>query len=132
MITRQEAKEKIAQIVATQQPIKTGITLPIRKGVTFNVYRIPLSLLVPNPLNDRITWKIREYEAENGRTLDLGSDDDVAYLYDLINNEHPADNERTKADLAKNGQQQDGVITNNGIIVDGNRRAIERLKKVYL
>ena len=123
MITREEAKAKISQIITTQQPIKTGETLPIRRGQTFNVYRIPLTLLVPNLLNDRITWKIREYEAENGRKLDISSDADVAFLYDLIINDHPADNERTKADLAKNGQQEDGVITNEGIIIDGNRRA---------
>lgn len=123
MITRAEAKAKIAEIITTQKPIKTGQTLPIRKGMTFEVYKIPLAYLVPNILNDRITWKIREYEAANGRALSIESDDDVAYLYSLILNEHPADNERTKADLAKNGQQVDGVITNEGIIIDGNRRA---------
>lgn len=123
MITRAEAKAKIAQIQVTQAPIKTGITLPIRKGDTFKVWRIPLSLLVPNVFNDRITWKIREYEAENDRELNVESDDDVELLYSMIMQEHPADNEKTKADLAKNGQQVDGVITNDGRIVDGNRRA---------
>ena len=123
MITRAEAKAKIAQIQATQTPIKTGITLPIRKGDTFKVWRIPLALLVPNVFNDRITWKIREYEAENDRVLDMESDDDIELLYSMIMQEHPADNEKTKADLAKNGQQVDGVITNDGRIVDGNRRA---------
>lgn len=123
MITREEAKVKISQIVNKHQPIKTGQTLPIRKGVTFDVYQIPISYIVPNILNDRITWKIREYEAENGRSLDIDSEDDVAYLYNLILNEHPTDNNRTKEDLAKNGQQEDGVITNDGIIIDGNRRA---------
>lgn len=123
MITRAEAKAKINEIITTQKPIKTGQTLPIRKGMTFEVYKIPLAYLVPNILNDRITWKIREFEAENGRALSIESDDDVSYLYSLILNEHPADNERTKADLAKNGQQVDGVITNEGIIIDGNRRA---------
>ena len=123
MITRTEAKARIAQIQATQTPIKTGITLPIRKGDTFKVWRIPLSLLIPNVFNDRITWKIREYEAENERELDMESDDDVELLYSMIMQEHPADNEKTKADLAKNGQQVDGVITNDGRIVDGNRRA---------
>ena len=123
MITRAEAKAKINEIITTQKPIKTGQTLPIRKGMTFEVYKIPLAYLVPNILNDRITWKIREFEAENGRALSVESDDDVSYLYSLILNEHPADNERTKADLAKNGQQVDGVITNEGIIIDGNRRA---------
>lgn len=123
MITRAEAKAKIAQIQATQAPIKTGITLPIRKGDTFKVWRIPLALLIPNVFNDRITWKIREYEAENDRALNMESDDDVELLYSMIMQEHPADNEKTKADLAKNGQQVDGVITNDGRIVDGNRRA---------
>ena len=123
MITRAEAKAKIAQIQVTQTPIKTGITLPIRKGDTFKVWRIPLSLLIPNVFNDRITWKIREYEAENDRVLDMESDDDIELLYSMIMQEHPADNEKTKADLAKNGQQVDGVITNDGRIVDGNRRA---------
>lgn len=123
MITRAEAKAKIAQIQATQAPIKTGITLPIRKGDTFKVWRIPLSLLIPNVFNDRITWKIREYEAENDRALNMESDDDVELLYSMIMQEHPVDNEKTKADLAKNGQQVDGVITNDGRIVDGNRRA---------
>jgi hypothetical protein len=123
MISREEAKKKIKEIVDAKKPIKTGLTLPIRKGVTFDVYRIPLDLLVPNILNDRITWKIREYEAESGRNLDIESDDDVQYLYDIILKEHPTENEKTKADLAKNGQQVDGVITNEGIIIDGNRRA---------
>lgn len=123
MITRAEAKEKISQIAVAKNVIKTGQTLPIRKGETFNVYRIPLDLLVPNIYNDRITWKIREYEAENGRSLRIDSDSDVEFLYSLILNEHPTDNERTKEDLARNGQQVDGVITNEGIIVDGNRRA---------
>lgn len=123
MLSRGEAKQKIKEIVEGQNPIKTGLTLPIRKGMTFDVYRIPLVYLVPNILNDRITWKIREFEAESGRKLDIESDDDVQYLYDIILKEHPAENERTKADLAKNGQQVDGVITNEGIIIDGNRRA---------
>lgn len=123
MIKRSEAKAKIAEIVNQHNSIKTGQTLPIRKGMTFNVYRIPITYLVPNPLNDRITWEIREYESENNRILNIESAVDVEYLYNLILNEHPSENERTKADLAKNGQQIDGVITNDGIIIDGNRRA---------
>lgn len=124
MITRAEAKKRIAEITSDpRKAIKSGQTLPIRKGETFDVFRIPIDYLIPNVFNDRITWKIREYEAENGRTLDMNSADDVTFVYDLILKEHPADNERTKADLARNGQQVDGVITNEGVIIDGNRRA---------
>ena len=123
MITRIEAKAKIKAIISTHKPIKTGLTLPVRKGDTFDVFRIPIDLLVPNILNDRITWRIREYEAANGRQLSIENAADVEYLYTLILEEHPAENERTLADLARNGQQVDGVITNTGIIIDGNRRA---------
>ena len=93
MVTRAEAKRKLKEIIENQKPIKTGLTLPIRKGVSFAVYRVPLSLLVPNVLNDRITWKIREYEAENGRSLDINSEDDVEYLFETVLAEHPAENE---------------------------------------
>ena len=123
MISRSEAKEKISNILNTQQPIKIGQKLPIRPTETFNVYRIPLDLLVPNVLNDRITWRIREFEAENSRKLDVDSDTDVDFLYSLILDEHKQDNARTEEDLAQKGQMVDGVISANGIIIDGNRRA---------
>lgn len=130
MISREEAKGLISDIVRNQAPIKTGQTLPIRKGETFDVFRIPIDYLVPNQDNDRITWKIREYEAENKRKLDIESEADVEFLYELIYKESPTENENTLEDIAKKGQQLDGVITNNGIIVDGNRRAT-LLRKLF-
>ena len=57
MLSRVEAKRKIKEIVDAKKPIKTGLTLPIRKGATFDVYRIPMDLLVPNILNDNLNKK---------------------------------------------------------------------------
>lgn len=110
-ITREEAREKIKKIISEQTPIKTGQTLPIRSGTTFNVYLIPIEYLAPNVLNDRITWKIREWEAENGRKLSPNNQEDVEYVYDLIEKESPKDNDNTMKDLADKGQQVDGIIT---------------------
>ncbi len=124
MISRLDAKSAIKKIVEDDgNIIKTGITLPIRRGQKFNVYRIPLDLLVPNVLNDRISWKIREYESEHDKKLSIDNDVDVDFLYSTIYAEHPNENKKTLKDLAMNGQQVDGVITNDGIIIDGNRRA---------
>lgn len=123
MISREEAKVKIAAIKNKQEPIKRGATLPIRPGKTFDVYAIPLELLVPNLRNDRITWRIREYQSENNLELDISNEADVEYLYSLIENDDKNANDKTIKDLAANGQQVDGVITNDGIIIDGNRRA---------
>lgn len=130
MISREEAKKLISEIIHSQTPVKTGQTLPIRKGETFEVFRIPIEYLVPNQDNDRITWKIREYEADNNRKLDIESEADVEFLYELIYKESPTENEHTLEDIAKKGQQVDGVITNNGIIIDGNRRAT-LLRKLF-
>ena len=122
-ITREEAKIKIQNIVDNQQPVKTGITLPIRIGSTFDVYLIPLDYLAPNVLNDRIAWKTREWEAANHRKLSHDIQADIEYVYRLIEDETPKDNENTLKDLAEKGQQVDGIITKDGIIIDGNRRA---------
>ena len=129
-ITREEAKQKIEAILNSQPPIKTGQTLPIRTGTTFNVYLIPVEYLAPNVLNDRIAWKIREFEAEKGRKLSPNNQDDVEYVYDLIEQENPQENVKTLKDLAEKGQQVDGIITKDGIIIDGNRRAT-LLRKLF-
>jgi hypothetical protein len=129
-ITREEAKIKIQNIVDNQQPVKTGITLPIRIGSTFDVYLIPLDYLAPNVLNDRIAWKTREWEAANHRKLSHDIQADIEYVYRLIEDETPKDNENTLKDLAEKGQQVDGIITKDGIIIDGNRRAT-LLRKLF-
>lgn len=130
MVTREQAKKEIAEIVSKNKPIKTGITLPVRSGEKFNVYRIPIDLLVPNQDNDRITWRIREYESDSNRHLDIENEEDVEFLYDLIYDESKSENLNTEKDIAQKGQQVDGVITNNGIIIDGNRR-VTLLRKLF-
>lgn len=129
-ITREEAKQKIKAILDNQKPVKTGQTLPIRSGTTFSVYLIPIEYLAPNVLNDRIAWKIREFEAEKGRKLSPNNQDDVEFVYDLIEKESPKENDKTLKDLAEKGQQVDGIITKDGIIIDGNRRAT-LLRKLF-
>lgn len=129
-LTREEAKAKIEIILKNDKPIKTGQTLPIRSGKTFNVYAIPVDYLAPNVLNDRIAWRIREFEAENKRKLSQNSQEDIEYVYELLENENPNENEKTLRDLAEKGQQVDGIITNDGIIIDGNRRAT-LLRKLF-
>ena len=129
--SREAAKAEIEKITRNEDAIvKRGITLPIRKGQTFNVYRIDLEYLVPNILNDRIAWKIREFEADQGRKLSNERLEDIEYVYNLIECETPNENKKTLKDLAENGQQQDAIITYDGIIIDGNRRAT-LLRKLF-
>lgn len=128
--TREQAKEQIETILKEKDPIKTGVTLPIRPGETFKVYRIPIDYLAPNILNDRISWRIREYEAEIGRKLSNENEQDIEYIFKKLEDENTKQNANTEKDLANKGQQVDGIITKTGIIIDGNRRAT-LLRKLF-
>jgi len=130
MLSRKECANEIKKIVNTQEPIASGIRLPIARDIEHEVFEIPIELLKPNPENDRIASKIREFEATQGRKLSADDVDDVNFVYNMIWEEHPSPNKKTLEDLAKNDQQEFGVVTFDGIIVDGNRRAT-LIKKLY-
>ncbi|MEF9961709.1 MAG: hypothetical protein RR755_03610 [Erysipelotrichaceae bacterium] len=129
-ISREEAKEKIKAWIMQNEPVKTGATLSIRKGKKFNVYEIPIDYIIPNILNDRLAWRIREFEAEKGSKLSNDKEEDIQYIYDLIWNENISENEKTMKDITIKGQEEFGIITNEGIVIDGNRRAT-LIRKLY-
>ncbi|MEG1647739.1 MAG: hypothetical protein RR325_03130 [Bacilli bacterium] len=129
-ISRKEAKEKISAWIMQNEPVKTGATLSIRKGKKFNVYEIPIDYIIPNILNDRLAWRIREFEAEKGSKLSNDKEEDIQYIYDLIWNENISENEKTMKDITVKGQEEFGIITNEGIVIDGNRRAT-LIRKLY-
>ena len=108
----------------------TGI--PLRyKGSTRTeiVWRIPLDYLIYNKYNGRIGSDVLSYEKQNGNlNAELDSDRKIIerFLY-----ESKVDRNKTTMDsLLKNGQQRYGIVTSDGIIVDGNRRAM-LLNKLY-
>ncbi|MBK5253404.1 MAG: hypothetical protein JJE03_02860 [Peptostreptococcaceae bacterium] len=123
MLTRSEAKTQIVGLINSHDAIIKGVKIPIRKDEKFDVYSIPIDYLVPNVINDRLAWRIREFEAEEGVKLSNEKEEHVEFVYGLISDEHPSENKKTKKDLAIKGQEEYGIITNNGIIIDGNRRA---------
>ncbi len=123
MITRAEAKKRIQDVINNNDPVLTGVSLgALKPNQKHDVYNIPLDLLVPNVLNDRIAMHIKEYEQEIGRKLDFENIEDIEYVFEKIENINKNENKRTLEDLAKKGQEDYAVITSNGIVVSGNRR----------
>lgn len=122
MITRNEAKNQISSIILNSKPVKTGIKTALSKTKPYDVYRIPIKLLVPNIYNDRIAGRIREFEELKKRELKFSNQSDVEIVFDFIDQEHPIENKTTFEDIKNNGQKEHGVITNDGIVLDGNRR----------
>lgn len=104
-------------------PVATGVVLPIRTNQTFNVYKIPVKYLIYNHLNDRFASKRREHKFQTGEELTNDSIESMKLIEDFIWESNVSSNKETLKDIAKKGQRKYGVITTDGRIIDGNRRA---------
>ena len=118
-------KSKLEELRTNQLNQKmTGI--PLRyKGTTREevVWRIPLDYLTYNKYNGRIGSDVLSYEKQNGElNAELDSDREIIekFLYESKEDR----NKTTMKSLLEIGQQRYGIVTSDGIIVDGNRRAM--------
>lgn len=118
-------KQKLTELKQNQNNIAmTGI--PLRyKGATRKetVYRIPLDFLIYNKYNGRIGSVVLSYEKQNGQ-LNAELDQDKKLIERFLYESKEDRNKTTLESLLKNGQQRYGIVTSDGRIVDGNRRAM--------
>ena len=118
-------KAKLKELRTNQLNQKmTGI--PLRyKGATREeiVWRIPLDYLIYNKYNGRIGSDVLSYEKQNGK-LNAELDSDREIIEKFLFESKVDRNKATMASLLENGQQKYGIVTSDGIIVDGNRRAM--------
>lgn len=124
-------KSKLMEVKSNQQNVvMTGIPLRYKgKSVPADVYRIPLDYLIYNKYNGRIGSAVLSYETQNG-ALDAESEEDRAIIEDYLYRSKVDRNERTMASLIEIGQQRYGIVTADGTIIDGNRRAM-LLNRIY-
>lgn len=86
------------------------------------VYTLDLRELALNKANGRIKAEVVEKEAELGRQLDLFTQADQKVIKEILLSIRQDENEKVKEDLRKNGQLMPGIITCDGIVINGNRR----------
>jgi len=94
-------------------------------------YVFPIDILCYNANNGRLAMDRRQWEADNDRQLDGCSREDAAILRDML---LTLDKDKTlglKEDIRKKGQMEPGVISNDGVVINGNRRmaVIEELHR---
>ena len=85
------------------------------------IYRIPLADLLFNKSNGRIRAEVLDREAQLGRELGYGSEDQQAIAQMLLSG-RPDENDKVSRDLQANGQLMPGIVTCDGIVINGNRR----------
>lgn len=90
---------------------------------SMNVYNIPLDYLIYNKYNGRILTRTKSLEAQ-GLELNVETDEGKQLIEKLLYESKPERNKTTQADLEKFGQKKVGIVTLDGVIIDGNRRAM--------
>lgn len=87
------------------------------------VYEVPTELLRFNYVNGRIGTEVREFEMINGAHLDQLPIDEINHkIHNWIWKKSERENKKTLRDIRDKRQIIPGVITRDGIVVDGNRR----------
>lgn len=123
-MTAAERKQAIAEFIKNTKPAMTGIKIMYHGERTpFEAYNIPLDLLVYNPYNGRIGSVVKSYEKQNHRTIDNENPEDVLLIEKFLWDSKPDANKKTRESLLIEHQEKFGIITAEGVIIDGNRRA---------
>lgn len=122
-MTATERKKAIAEYIERTEPVMTGIKIMYHgERKTFSAYLIPLEFLVYNPYNGRIGSVVKSYERQN-HTIDNENVDDIKLIEKFLWESKPEANKKTRESLLENHQEKFGIITAEGLIIDGNRRA---------
>jgi hypothetical protein len=95
----------------------------------FEVKKIPLKYLLYNPYNGRIGSLTKSFESKSLNPLNPENLEDELIIEQFLFDSAKNRNEKTLASLDEKGQQEIGIITKDGVIIDGNRRAM-LLKKI--
>lgn len=90
----------------------------------YDVYDIPLDCLYYNDKNDRIATWISDYKSENNcDSIDMSDIDAYNDIIEkFIEKSNPDALAKTKNNIELIGQQEYGIVLNDGRIIDGNRR----------
>lgn len=89
----------------------------------YPVKNVPLDALLYNPYNGRIRSMVLSFESFQKRKIDNENAEDIKVIEQYLYDSASGKNEKTKESLKEIGQQEVGIITKDGVIIDGNRRA---------
>lgn len=121
-MTSEERKQHL-KTIQSKEPFATGHQLLYRGVLTpFKVYEIPLDILIYNQYNGRIGSVVKSFEKQS-HTLNPEDVNDIALIEDFLWKSKESSNSKTLESLKSTGQIKFGIVTSDGVIIDGNRRA---------
>ncbi len=123
-MTAAERKAKITEITGGNYFSTDGKGKRIRycgEVKTFIEYEIPMDLIIYNVENGRIASLVKSYEREHS-SLNPEKEEDAKQIAQFLYDSNDIANKKTKRNIVANGQLETGIITCDGVLVDGNRR----------
>ena len=88
----------------------------------YQVYKIKLDLLYYNDKNGRISTWVSQYVSQHGH-IDLSDKENYNNIIGgFVKESNPEAMNKTKNNIEAFGQQEPGVVLNDGRVIDGNRR----------
>lgn len=125
-----ELRKKRLEDIQKNEPAMTGIKIKYKgEFLLFKAYKIPLDCLIYNKYNGRIGSLVKSYEKQH-HELDPENKEDKKKIEQFLWESKKDRNNNTMEDLIQNGQKVYGIVTSDGVIIDGNRRA-SLLNKIY-
>lgn len=119
---QRERREALAH-VKEGRPFATGYQLLYRGVLTpFEVWEIPMDALIYNQYNGRIGSVVKSFEKQS-HTLNPENEKDIILIERFLWESKKEANKNTLDSLRKTGQIKFGIVTSDGVIIDGNRRA---------
>ena len=125
-MNKQTRIDKIQEIIKRDKESPFGkLEIPWEDGLqSMEVYKIPLDYLVYNKYNGRILSRTKSLESQQ-KKIDVETKEGKELIEKLLWESKKDRNEKTLHSIkTTGGQQKSGIITRDGIIIDGNRRAM--------
>lgn len=133
MSINMDNKTRIEKYITDHPNTKLKVEFPLSmkgKKINLSVYRLPIDLLFYNIRNGRFTAEYNELVKKEGGHLQPEKKDDANKIKLLLLNLDKTETTRTYNDIKIRGQWNCGVITEDGYMIDGNRR-MSIISKLY-
>ena len=133
MVLNPDNKTSIDNYIALHRESKLDKTFPISlKGQKkdLEIYSLPTELLFYNIRNGRFAAEYKELVKKEGGHLEPENQEDAKKIRDLLLNLDKNETIQTYKDIKIRGQWNCGIISEDGYLVDGNRR-MSILSKLY-
>ncbi|MBC2840099.1 hypothetical protein [Robiginitalea sp. SC105] len=88
------------------------------------VYEIDLDYLIYNQWNGRIASLVKSHAQETGEEIDASTEEGAAIIEDFLWRSNIPANKATEKSIFDQGQNEYGIVTKDGVIIDGNRRSM--------